>query len=169
MHGPHPRLVINSSVISVFITQTEIDIQGSDSSRFLLRKKVPFFKHLETWKISAVLFDCFIVLFMKAGSAPQYLHTNKLPLFQLAFSFDSCQCMAYFWKCIMKLLWLFFFCDRALMRLLLLNIAIIFAKLFSWERLYLSPLRMTKVSWLMFNEKKTIKLQKACVQRTRNL
>ena len=76
MHGPHPRLVINSSVISVFITQTEIDFQGSDSSGFLLRKKVPFFKHLETWKISVALFDCFIVLFMKAGSALQYPDTR---------------------------------------------------------------------------------------------
>lgn len=73
------------SVISVFIMQTEIDIQGSDSSGFLLRKKVPFFKHLETWKISVALFDCFIVLFMKAGSALQDLHTNKLPRFQVAF------------------------------------------------------------------------------------
>lgn len=84
MHGPHPRLVINSSVISVFITQTEIDIQGSDFSGFLLRKKVPFFKHLETWKISAALFDCFIVLFMKAGGTLQNLHKigshfSKLP------------------------------------------------------------------------------------------
>lgn len=48
----HPGLVINSSVISVFITPTEIDIQRSDSSGFLLRKKVPFFKHLEVWEVS---------------------------------------------------------------------------------------------------------------------
>lgn len=85
----HPGLVINSSVISVFIAQTEIDIQGSDSSRFLLRKKDPFFKHLETWKIYEKLFDCFIVLFMKAGRTLQYLHTNKLLLFQIAFPFST--------------------------------------------------------------------------------
>lgn len=32
----HPGLVINSSVVSAFITQTEIDIRGSDSPGFLL-------------------------------------------------------------------------------------------------------------------------------------
>lgn len=85
MHGPHPRLVINSSVISVFIMQTEIDIQGSDSLGFLLQKKVPFFKHLETWKASVAPLDCFIVLPVKAGSALQYLHTNKRLVFQVAF------------------------------------------------------------------------------------
>ncbi len=105
MHGPHPRRVINSSVIGVFITQTEIDIQGSDSTGFLLQKNVPFFKRLETWRISAALSDCFIVLFMKAGSTLPYLHTNKLPLLRVVF--DSCQHMAYFWKCIMKFLWHF--------------------------------------------------------------
>lgn len=83
----HPGRVINSSVISVFITQTEIDIQGSDSSGFLWQRRAPFFKHLETWIISEKLFDCFIVLFMKSGSALKYLHTNKLQLFQAAFLF----------------------------------------------------------------------------------
>lgn len=81
----HPRLVINSSVISVFIMQTEIDIQGSDSLGFLLQKKVPFFKHLETWKVSVAPLDCFIVLPVKAGSALQYLHTNERLVFQVAF------------------------------------------------------------------------------------
>lgn len=35
----HPGPVINSSVIGVFITQTEIDTRGSDFSGFLSQKR----------------------------------------------------------------------------------------------------------------------------------
>lgn len=143
----HPGLVINSSVISVFITQTEIDIQGSDSSGFLLRKKAPFFKHLETWKIFEKLFGCFIVLFMKAGSALQYLHTNKLPLFQVAFRFWQLSVhgfflkmhnesfMAFLWPCCYEAVK---YCNHTLPS-------------FSPEYLHLSALWMSNVSCLMFN------------------
>lgn len=55
------------------------------------------------------------------------------------------------------------------MRLLLLNIAVTFAKLFSWVRLYESAVWMTNVSWLMFNEKKTMELQKVCMQIVTNV
>lgn len=84
--GTHPGPAINSSVIGVFITQTEIDTRGSDFSGFLSQKreKVPFFKRLESWRISERLFDCFIVLFMKAGGAVPYPHTKKLLLFQVS-------------------------------------------------------------------------------------
>lgn len=37
--GTHPGPAINSSVIGVFITQTEIDTRGSDFSGFLSQKE----------------------------------------------------------------------------------------------------------------------------------
>lgn len=55
------------------------------------------------------------------------------------------------------------------MRLLLLNIAIMFAKLFSWAHSHLSSLWMTNVARLMFNGwAQTIEQQTACLQRTTN-
>lgn len=43
----HPGQVINSSVIGVFITQTEIDTPGSDFSGFLSQKREsPIFQTL---------------------------------------------------------------------------------------------------------------------------
>lgn len=72
VRGPRPRIVINSSVISVFITQTEIDIQGSYFSGFLC--------HFSN--ISKPDFDWFIVLFIKDGSSMQCIRTNRVPPFQ---------------------------------------------------------------------------------------
>lgn len=106
----HPGPVINSSVIGVFITQTEIDTRGSDFSGFLSQKgeKVPFFKPLESRRISEKLFDCFIVLFMKAGGALPYPHTKTLPRFQVSLS-TVVRARLFSVKCIMKVLWIFFF------------------------------------------------------------
>lgn len=109
MHGPHPRLVINSSVIGVFITQTEIDIQGSDSSGFLLQKKnAPFFKRLETWKdFCSAVWLLYCVIHESWRHSAISAHKQALASPSCLSFFDGCQCMAYFWKCTMKFLWHF--------------------------------------------------------------
>lgn len=144
MHGPHPRLVINSSVISAFIMQTEIDIQGSDSLDFLMQMKVPFFKHLENGKISVALLDSFIVLLMNAGKA---LHTNKLPIFQVAFRRLSVRGL--FLKKHHEIFMTF--CDHAVTSQLLLNAEILFSRVHLY-RSYFSDDYLSRVSWLAFKE-----------------
>lgn len=69
------------------------------------REKVPFFNRSESWSISEKPFDCFIVLFMKAGGALPYSHTrscfSKFPFRRLSeHGFSSV-------KCTMKVLWIF--------------------------------------------------------------
>lgn len=128
----HPGRVINSSVIGVFITQTEIDTQGSDFSGFLLQKKgekVPFLKRLESWRIFEKLFDCFIVLFMKAGGALPCPHTKKLPLVQVSLSTVVRARLYFSVKCIMKGLRIFFFLGKHCVSSLL-NIVIMVSLLF---------------------------------------
>lgn len=58
----HPGRVINSSVIGVFIMQTEIDTQGSDFSGFLLQKKGRKSHFSNAWKAGGSLKSCLTVL-----------------------------------------------------------------------------------------------------------
>lgn len=87
MHGPTlgewstPLSSVSLSRRQRLIPQDQISWDSSCK-----REKVPFFKRVESWSISEKLFDCFIVLFMKAGGTLLYPHTKKLQLFQVSLS-----------------------------------------------------------------------------------
>lgn len=132
MHGPHPRLVINSSVISFFITQTEIDIQGSDSSGFLLWKKVQFFKYLETWKIFPP--SCLTVLLCYSWKLAEprniYTQTSPPPFFKQPFLSTVVSAGLIFEDALLDFYDVF------------VTMHVMFAKNFSWVHLCLSSLWM---------------------------